>query len=204
MRAAPEELIDGEGMTTRRSVILGAAALAAGLGRVSRRGARAHRRRAATGSHGSSTASSNSATISRPRASRGKRLAVMWELKGCPYCKETHFVNFGRSDIADFVRANFDILQLNIIGSRKVTDFDGAELTEKQIAGQVWRALHADLPVLSRHAPPVWVKSRGEARGRPHGRLLSARRLLATCSATCAKRPMKRRQFREFLKAVRS
>ena len=60
----------------------------------------------------------------------------MWELKGCPYCKETHFVNFGRSDIADFVRANFDILQLNIIGSRKVTDFDGVELTEKEIAAR--------------------------------------------------------------------
>ena len=67
---------------------------------------------------------------------RGKRLAVMWELKGCPYCKETHFVNFGRGDIADFVRANFDILQLNIIGSRKVTDFDGTELTEKQLAAK--------------------------------------------------------------------
>jgi len=69
-------------------------------------------------------------------AKRGKRFAVMWELKGCPYCKETHFVNFARPDIADFVRSNFDILQLNMIGSRKVTDFDGAELTEKQLAGK--------------------------------------------------------------------
>jgi thioredoxin-related protein len=69
-------------------------------------------------------------------AKRGKRFAVMWELKGCPYCRETHFVNFARPDIADFVRANFDILQLNIIGSRKVTDFDGNELGEKQIANK--------------------------------------------------------------------
>src|SRR6266852_6345912 len=61
-------------------------------------------------------------------AKRGKRFAVMWELKGCPYCRETHLVNFARPDIADFVRTNFDILQLNIIGSRKVTDFDGSEL----------------------------------------------------------------------------
>lgn len=67
---------------------------------------------------------------------RGKRLAVMWELKGCPYCKETHFVNFGRPDIAEFVRANFDVLQLNIIGARKVTDFDGTELSEKEIAAR--------------------------------------------------------------------
>jgi thioredoxin-related protein len=69
-------------------------------------------------------------------AKRGKRFAVMWELKGCPYCRETHFVNFARPDIADFVRANFDILQLNIVGSRKVTDFDGTVLGEKQIAAK--------------------------------------------------------------------
>jgi thioredoxin-related protein len=60
----------------------------------------------------------------------------MWELKGCPYCRETHFVNFARQDIAEFVKANFDVLLLNIIGSRKVTDFDGAELSEKQLAAK--------------------------------------------------------------------
>jgi thioredoxin-related protein len=69
-------------------------------------------------------------------AKRGRRFALMWELKGCPYCRETHLVNFARADIADFVRSNFDILQLNIIGSRKVTDFDGGELGEKQLAAR--------------------------------------------------------------------
>ncbi|MDQ2078951.1 thioredoxin family protein [Xanthobacteraceae bacterium Astr-EGSB] len=66
----------------------------------------------------------------------GKRLAVMWELKGCPYCRETHLVNFARPDIADYVRSNFDVLQLNIIGARKVTDFDGSEMGEKQLAAK--------------------------------------------------------------------
>jgi thioredoxin-related protein len=66
----------------------------------------------------------------------GKRFVVMWELKGCPYCKETHFVNFARPDISDYVKANFQILQLNIIGSRKVTDFDGQELSEKELAAK--------------------------------------------------------------------
>ncbi len=64
----------------------------------------------------------------------GKRFVIMWELKGCPYCKETHFVNFARPDIADYIKANFEVLQLNIIGSRKVTDFDGVELSEKALA----------------------------------------------------------------------
>jgi len=69
-------------------------------------------------------------------ARQGKRFAVMWELRGCPYCRETHLVNFARRDTAEFVRANFEILQLNIVGSRKVTDFDGNELSEKQIAAK--------------------------------------------------------------------
>ena len=69
-------------------------------------------------------------------AKADKRFAIMWELRGCPYCRETHLVNFARPDIEDFVRANFDILQLNIIGSRKVTDFDGSEISEKALAAR--------------------------------------------------------------------
>jgi len=67
-------------------------------------------------------------------AKDGKRFVIMWELKGCPYCKETHFVNFARADISDYIKANFEVLQLNIIGSRKVIDFDGSELSEKALA----------------------------------------------------------------------
>lgn len=67
-------------------------------------------------------------------ADAGRRLAVMWELKGCPYCKETHLVNFADPEIRGFVEGHFDILQLNLIGSRLVTDFDGEELSEKALA----------------------------------------------------------------------
>lgn len=63
-----------------------------------------------------------------------KRLAIMWELRGCPYCRETHLVNFSKPEIADYIKARFDILQLNIVGSREVTDFDGEKLSEKQFA----------------------------------------------------------------------
>lgn len=64
----------------------------------------------------------------------GKRLALMWEQRGCPYCRETHLVNFARPDIADYVKTHFDLIQLNIYGSREVTDFDGEKLSEKRIA----------------------------------------------------------------------
>lgn len=69
-------------------------------------------------------------------AKEGKRFAIMWELKGCPYCKETHFVNFAQPKISDYIKNNFEILQLNIIGSRKVTDFDGSEMSEKELAAK--------------------------------------------------------------------
>lgn len=69
-------------------------------------------------------------------AHTGKRFAIMWELRGCPYCRETHLVNFARPDIETFVKTNFEILQLNIVGSRKVTDFDGAEISEKALAAK--------------------------------------------------------------------
>ncbi len=64
----------------------------------------------------------------------GKRFAIMWELKGCPYCKETHFVNFQDPEIRAFAEANFVILQLNLQGSRTVVDFDGEEIEERELA----------------------------------------------------------------------
>lgn len=63
-----------------------------------------------------------------------KRFAIMWELRGCPYCKDTHLVNFAQPEIENYVRERFDILQLNIIGAREVTDFDGEKLPEKRLA----------------------------------------------------------------------
>jgi thioredoxin-related protein len=66
----------------------------------------------------------------------GKRFAILWELRGCPYCRETHLVNFARPDIEAFIKTNFEILQLNIVGARKVTDFDGAEISEKGLAAK--------------------------------------------------------------------
>ena len=58
----------------------------------------------------------------------------MWELRGCPYCRETHLVNFAEQEITSYIRANFEVLQLNLIGSRKVIDFDRQELAEKDLA----------------------------------------------------------------------
>lgn len=65
-----------------------------------------------------------------------KRFAILWELRGCPYCRDTHLINFAQPAIEGFVKERFDILQLNILGAREVTDFDGQRLPEKQFAAK--------------------------------------------------------------------
>jgi thioredoxin-related protein len=65
---------------------------------------------------------------------KGKRLVVMWELKGCPYCKKIHEINLADPAIEAFIKDRFEVLQLNIIGAREVTDFDGQHLPEKLFA----------------------------------------------------------------------
>ncbi len=67
-------------------------------------------------------------------AQKGKRLAVLWEQRDCPYCKDTHLVNLAKPEIRDYIRKHFEVLQLDIRGARKVKDFDGEELGEKALA----------------------------------------------------------------------
>ena len=100
----------------------------------------------------------------------------MWELRGCPYCRETHLVNFARADIEDYVKANFDILQLNIIGSRKVTDFDGSEISEKALAAKYGVRFTPTFQFFPECAARPWREGAGQARGRARARLSAAGR----------------------------
>lgn len=64
----------------------------------------------------------------------GKRFVVIFEQEGCPYCREMHLVNFADPKISGYVRANFEVVELDLWGARKVTDFDGTVLSEKAFA----------------------------------------------------------------------
>ncbi len=66
--------------------------------------------------------------------SEDKHFAIVWEQRGCPYCREMHRVNFADERIKSFVTSNFVVLQLDLWGSRTVTDFDGEELEERYLA----------------------------------------------------------------------
>ena len=67
-------------------------------------------------------------------AAEGKGLVVLWEQRGCPYCRELHAVNFARDDIVEFISEHFLVVQLDMWGSRAVTDFDGEEMEERDLA----------------------------------------------------------------------
>lgn len=66
----------------------------------------------------------------------GKRFALMFELRGCPFCRDIHLVNFAVPEVSAFVRERFAILSLNLIGDRELTDFDGTRAPEKEIAAR--------------------------------------------------------------------
>jgi thioredoxin-related protein len=71
-------------------------------------------------------------------AADGKGLIILFEQRGCPYCKELHKVNFAKNEIQDYINKNFNVLQLDMWGSRAVTDFDGKEYEERDLARE-WR-----------------------------------------------------------------
>jgi thioredoxin-related protein len=64
----------------------------------------------------------------------GKRFAVIFEQRGCPYCIKLHTEVLPQRYINDYVRENFTVLQLDIWGAREVVDFDGKVLSERELA----------------------------------------------------------------------
>jgi thioredoxin-related protein len=136
-------------------------------------------------------------------AKSGKRFAILWELRGCPYCRETHLVNFARPDIEGYIKANFDVLQLNIIGSRKVMDFDGAEISEKALAARYGIRFTPTLQFfpesaesLSKRPPDKREVARAAGYLRPDDFLAMFRYV--------REKEYERKSFRDYVKAVRS
>ncbi len=70
----------------------------------------------------------------------GKRLALIVEQRGCIYCAKMHKEVFSREDVADYIRENFFVVQINLHGDTEIVDFDGEALSEKQ-ATRKWGLL---------------------------------------------------------------
>lgn len=66
--------------------------------------------------------------------SQGKRLAMIFEQRGCIYCKSLHEGPLSDPEVADFIKENFVVVQYNLFGDEEVTDLDGTALPEKEMA----------------------------------------------------------------------
>jgi thioredoxin-related protein len=64
----------------------------------------------------------------------GKRLAIIFEQRGCIYCRQMHEEVFPDSEIDSFLHENYFVIQMNMFGDIDVTDFDGQTLPEKDMA----------------------------------------------------------------------
>ena len=68
----------------------------------------------------------------------GKRLALMFEQRGCIYCRQIHEQVLTDPEVRDFIKDNYMVVQYNLYGDEEVTDLDGETLTEKS-AARKWR-----------------------------------------------------------------
>ena len=66
---------------------------------------------------------------------QGKQgIAIYFGQANCPYCKALMEINLTKPDIEKYVRENYEIIPLDIWGSRVVTLLDGTEITEAELA----------------------------------------------------------------------
>jgi len=63
-----------------------------------------------------------------------KGIILYFGQKNCAYCEALMERDFGQKDIAEYTRRNFDVIALDIWGSREVTDLQGEELTERDLS----------------------------------------------------------------------
>ena len=68
----------------------------------------------------------------------GKRLALIFEQRGCIYCRQVHEQVLVDPEVRDFIKDNYMVVQYNLYGDEEVIDLDGEALTEKT-AARKWR-----------------------------------------------------------------
>ena len=78
-----------------------------------------------------------------------KRLMILFEQKGCGYCKRMHEKVYSIPEIATTLQDDFFVIRINIFGDLEVTDFDGETLPEKEIIKKTVKKLYPDLDNLN-------------------------------------------------------
>lgn len=63
---------------------------------------------------------------------QGKRLALIVEQYGCIYCRKLHEEVLSVPEVADYIKANFMVVQINMFGDEEITDLDGEAMSERE------------------------------------------------------------------------
>lgn len=64
----------------------------------------------------------------------GKRFMILFEQRGCIYCRKMHEEVFPDEEVANYIRDNYFVVQMNLHGDTEIVDLDGEALTEKEAA----------------------------------------------------------------------
>lgn len=67
-------------------------------------------------------------------ADEGRRLLILYEQRGCPYCAKLHATLLDDPEVRDAVLERFDVVQYDLAGATEVTDLDGTAMTESSAA----------------------------------------------------------------------
>ena len=70
-------------------------------------------------------------------AKQKKRVLLYFYQDGCPYCKKLLDDNFGQRAIAKKTQQYFDVIAINMWGSKEVTDLNGKLTNEKDFAASL-------------------------------------------------------------------
>nr|WP_306268137.1 thioredoxin family protein [Pararhizobium sp. IMCC3301] len=71
----------------------------------------------------------------------GKRLVLIFEQRGCIYCKRLHEEVLSDPEVAAYIQENYIMVQYNMFGDEEVIDLNGDQLTEKT-AARKWRIVY--------------------------------------------------------------
>lgn len=55
-------------------------------------------------------------------AGEGKRLAIIFEQRGCIYCRQMHEKILADPEVTDYIKENFMVVQYNMFGDEEVID----------------------------------------------------------------------------------
>ena len=83
----------------------------------------------------------------------GKRLVLVFEQRGCIYCRRMHEALFADPEVVDYIKPRFKLVQYNMFGDEEVTDLDGETLTEKTAARKWGYVFTPTLVFLPEQAP---------------------------------------------------